>query len=172
MPKAWAFRCGQARLVVPQWHAATRLPILLGWVFAHRSKEEGKKKKKEKVRNTDIIWANREITWRLMWKGPHNGFVERLLTHQHCAHRLRKQNWVVNPESQRTNPRSGWERNHADSKKGVEDVNVRDETCGKNWATEKKLSKPAWVLAPPWTVATWKDKRVPNAITTLFLQKW
>ena len=72
-----------------------------------------------------------------MWKGPHHGFVKRLLTHQHCAHRCRNQNWVVNPEWKRQNPGSGWVRNHADSKKGGGGVNVRDKTCSKNRDTEK-----------------------------------
>ena len=91
-----------------------------------------------KVRSTESIWANREIPWRLMRKGPHNGFVERLLTHQHCTHRLKNQNWVVNHARERQNPRPWWERNHADSKTGGGEVNVRDKTCSKKWTTEKQ----------------------------------
>jgi len=90
-----------------------------------------------KIRNTEANWANREIPWQLMWKCPHHGFVKRLLTHQHCAHRSRNQNWVVNPEWKQQNPGSGWASNHADSKKGEGGVNVRDKTCSKNWDTEK-----------------------------------
>jgi len=89
------------------------------------------------IRNTEANWVNREIPWRLMWKGPHHEFVKKLLTHQHCVHRYRNQNWVVNPEWKRQNPGSGWERNHTDSKKGAGGVNVRDKTYSKNWDTEK-----------------------------------
>ena len=84
-----------------------------------------------------------------MWKGPHHGFVKRLLTHQHCAHRSRNQNWVVNPEWKRQNPGSGWVRNHADSKKGGGGVNVRDKTCSKNWDAEKNKNAASLGISLP-----------------------
>jgi len=102
-----------------------------------------------KLRNTEANWANREIPWPLMWKGPNHGFVERLLTHQNCAHRSINQNWVVNPEWKRQNPGSGWERNHADSKKGGGWVNVRDKTCSKNWDTEKNKNQTSLGISLP-----------------------
>ena len=84
-----------------------------------------------------------------MWKGPLHGFVKRLLTHQHCAHRSINQNWVVNPERKRQNPGSGWQRNHADSKKGGRGVNVRDKTCSKNRDTEKSKNQTSLGISLP-----------------------
>ena len=75
--------------------------------------------------------------------------MERFLTHQHCAHRSRNQNWVVNPEWKRQNPGSGWERNHADSKKGGRGLNVSDYTCSKNWDTEKNQNQISLGISLP-----------------------
>ena len=95
------------------------------------------------VRNTTPIWGNREIPWRRKWRSPQNGFVERILTQQHCAHRLKRQAWVVNPGKEGNNsirniPRPGWGKKDEKSKKGGRGANDRDKTCSKNWDTKKK----------------------------------
>ena len=63
--------------------------------------------------------------------------------------RTLNQNWVVNPEWKRQNPGSGWERNHADSKKGGGGVNVRDKTCSKDWDTGKNKNQTSLGISLP-----------------------
>jgi len=74
------------------------------------------------ARNTKPIWGNQEIPWRWEWRSPHNGFVERILTHQHCVHRLKRQAWVVNPDKEGNNPRLGWGKKTRKVQKGGEGV--------------------------------------------------
>ena len=73
------------------------------------------------------------------WRSPQNGFVERILTQQHCAHRLRKQAWVVNPGNEGNIPRPGWGKKDEKSKEGGRGANDRDKTCSKNWDTQKNI---------------------------------
>ena len=87
------------------------------------------------VRYTTQISGNREIPWRWKWRSPQNGFVERILTQQHCAHCLRKQAWVVNPGKGGNIPRPGWGKKDEKSNKGGRGANDRDRTCSKNWDT-------------------------------------
>ena len=56
---------------------------------------------------------------------------------------------MVNPERKWQNPGSGWERNHADSKKGWGGVNVRDKTCSKNRDTKKSKTQTSLGISLP-----------------------
>ena len=81
MPEAWAFRRGQARLVVPTWgNTAPDLACVVIFCTPIESRRgiecllgRGENlcfrfggTKYLKVRNTEANWANREIPWRLM----------------------------------------------------------------------------------------------------------
>ena len=78
-----------------------------------------------------------------------NGFVERTLTQQHCADRLRKQAWVVNPGKEGNIPRPGWGKKDEKCKKGGRGATDRDRTCSKNWDTEKNINSSSLGISSP-----------------------
>jgi len=101
------------------------------------------------VRNTTLIWGNWKIPWRREWRSPQNGFVERILTQQHCAHRLRKQAWVLNPGKEGNIPRPGSEKKDEKYTKGGRGANDCDETCSKNCDTKKKINSSSLGISTP-----------------------
>jgi len=102
--------------------------------------------------NTTPIWGNREIPWWWKWRSPQNGFVERILTHQHYVHRLRWLAWVVNPEKEGNIPRLGVGKKDGKSKRGGGEANDRDKTCSKNWDTKQKIITSSLGIISTWKV--------------------
>jgi len=100
-----------------------------------------------------LFWFFRRQTtaklWRWEWRSPQNGFVERILTQQHCAHRLRKQAWVVNPGKEGNILRPGWGKKDEKSKERGRGANDRDQTCSKNWDTKKKIYSSRLGISSP-----------------------